>query len=286
VALLVTLLVCSGAVIGVPIAWRALWTGPSASAPAGPAEPSSRTPQPNPADIDWVDVDRGVVSITAPGLVPLAGPTEVEVGAFQIARTEVTVGQYRLCVEAGKCSAPGTDDERCNWGQPDRDDHPVNCVNAYQALEFARWQGGCEEGPDGCARGRLPTGAEWQLAAGRGGEWSYPEAAADAWTECITRGIIARGTCVVGSGNANDAGLLDMNGNVSEWTLDCLVPDDGAPTTSYSWDARRCEPSQQRGSSWRWSDGNVELPPSTRATALPARHSASSGFRLARDLPG
>ncbi|MEE2645193.1 MAG: SUMF1/EgtB/PvdO family nonheme iron enzyme, partial [Myxococcota bacterium] len=44
---------------------------------------------------------------------------------FSLSRTEITVAQYRHCVEANACSVPRTN-QGCNWGRPDRDDHPIN----------------------------------------------------------------------------------------------------------------------------------------------------------------
>ena len=74
---------------------------------------------------------------------------------FFISKTEVTVAQYKRCVEAKSCTEPNTQ-EGCNWEQPDRDDHPVNCVDWEQARAFASWLGSEVE---------LPTSAEWTHAA-------------------------------------------------------------------------------------------------------------------------
>ena len=46
----------------------------------------------------------------------------VTVGSFEISRTEVTVAQYRACVDAGVCAQPGTG-ASCNW------DVPPPCAN-------------------------------------------------------------------------------------------------------------------------------------------------------------
>ena len=56
----------------------------------------------------------------------------VRVGAFEMDVTEVTVGAYRRCVNAGTCSAAGTD-EYCNWGASGKEEHPINCVDWNQA---------------------------------------------------------------------------------------------------------------------------------------------------------
>jgi hypothetical protein len=87
--------------------------------------------------------------------------------AFAMLRTEVTVGQYRACVEAGRCSKPkktARDDERNNWGSARSDTHPINGVDWAQAKAFCAWIGG-----------RLPTAAEWEYAARSAGkDQRYP----------------------------------------------------------------------------------------------------------------
>lgn len=69
-------------------------------------------------------------------------------------RYEVTTAQYEACVAAGKCSKPIAGDPHCNWGVAGRKDHPINCVTWDQASAYCTAQGK-----------RLPTEAEWELAA-------------------------------------------------------------------------------------------------------------------------
>jgi len=84
---------------------------------------------------------------------------------IEFTRTEVTVAQYRACVEAGKCTAPKSKSyhKYCNWGYTDRDNHPVNCVDWNQATAFCEWAGG-----------RLPTEDEWYAEASNNGTREYP----------------------------------------------------------------------------------------------------------------
>ena len=85
-------------------------------------------------------------------------------------RSEVTVAQYRACVNAGACSAPNCTDANvssgvivCNWSQ-NRETHPVNFVSWTQMREFGAWVGA-----------DLPTEAQWEFAArSRGQEITYP----------------------------------------------------------------------------------------------------------------
>ncbi len=125
---------------------------------------------------------------------------------FRIGRTEVTNGQYRACVDAGACTAPG-DTER--YGDPAYAAHPVVWVSRDQARVYAAWAGGS-----------LPTPAQWLRACqgddGRTYPWgSQPPDA----TRANYYGSGEYWTQPVGSfpAGASPFGALDMAGNVSEW---------------------------------------------------------------------
>jgi formylglycine-generating enzyme required for sulfatase activity len=75
---------------------------------------------------------------------------------------------------------------------------------------------------------RIPTEAEWELAArggvpGTGAPWNYPYAGgasadAVAWTSENSGGA----THEVGGKAPNDLGLYDMSGNIAEWCWDSI----------------------------------------------------------------
>ena len=107
------------------------------------------------------------------------------------------------------------------------DDHPVVHVALVDVEAYARWAGK-----------RLPTEAEWELAA-RGG----PEDTEFAWGDSLTPGgrhmantwqgmfpwqnLVEdgyQGTSPVGAFPPNGHGLVDMIGNVWEWTTDWYTP--------------------------------------------------------------
>jgi formylglycine-generating enzyme len=141
-----------------------------------------------------------------------------EKAGIEFTRSEVTVAQYRPCVEAGKCSTPKSksDSEYCNWGYAFRGMHPINCVDWSEANAFCGWAGG-----------RLPTEEEWFAEASNGGSRTFPWGDAEVTCEYA----------VWGNGNNTDgcwrdstwpvcskpkglsvSGLCDLSGNVWEWT--------------------------------------------------------------------
>ena len=158
-----------------------------------------------------------------------AGGTTVSVPTFKIDKYEVSVADFRACIEAGMCTRP-KDHKRnkyCNFDAPQRNDHPVNCVDWDQAFNYCRWK-----------NGRLPYEAEWEKAA-RGGTTSrYPWGEEATCKQAILDDGITMGsvkgepdgcgedrTWPRGSRPANPLGLFDMHGNAGEWTMNWYEPD-------------------------------------------------------------
>ncbi len=205
---------------------------------------------------------------------------EVAVQGFEMMRTEVTVAMFEDCVEAGRCAEPGTGYVGCNWDEPGKDDHPVNCVDWQLASDYCSWMGA-----------RLPTEAEWEYAARSGGlstlyPWGDDEptcALAVLWERIYVEssGCDEDGTwrvCMKRSGNTAQ-GLCDMAGNVSEWVLDWYHDSyAGAPADGSAWVLPATDLRVKRGGSFMSQDPDL-LRAGARFGDVPANRLETSGFR-------
>ena len=155
----------------------------------------------------------------------------VDVPEFEIYRTEVTIGQYRACVDDDtSCSNPSVYSPYCNWRYYDREDHPVNCVDWYQARTYCEWDGK-----------RLCTESEWEKAArgtdGRMYPWGDEEPDCNRVIMYENDGVCGEErTWPVSSKPAGVYGLYDMSGNVWEWVEDDFHGNYlGAPVDGSAW---------------------------------------------------
>jgi formylglycine-generating enzyme required for sulfatase activity len=236
----------------------------------------------------------------------------VRLSAYCIDRTEVTVAAYRECVSAGICPSPPTTvnypgynasdvqywSQHCNATRTDREDHPVNCVDWNHANTYCRWQGG-----------RLPTEAEWEFAARGSDGRRYPwgNQAPDATRlnacgpECQTairrsgreqgvmfdQGDNFPSTSPVGSfpRGASPYGVMDMAGNVWEWTGD-WYSDSYRTATNLGVVMNRLGPSEGtyrvfRGGGWM-SDDITYARAAVRDRYVPSIRFNFVGFRCVR----
>lgn len=186
---------------------------------------------------------------------------------FAIARTEVTFDQFALCVEEGGCAALPFDRR---WGKGDR---PVIYVTWQDAADYADWLARKTGKPY-----RLPSEQEWEYAA-RGGKPAPRNVQGlvncfecwDGW---------AHRTEPVGLFPPNGFGLLDMLGNVMEWTADCWTPTHGADSVA---DADgTCPLRTRKGGSWYFKPSVAT--PTYRFGAKVAHKGYDIGFRVVVSL--
>ncbi|MDF3070795.1 MAG: uncharacterized protein K0R38_6396 [Polyangiaceae bacterium] len=144
-----------------------------------------------------------------------------EVAPFCLDETEVTTSAYRACTAKGACSKPSNKQYHCNDRYPDRGTHPINCVTWTQAQDYCAAQGQ-----------RLPTEAEWELAARGGAEYreyswgNEPPDGRTCWKQAHS--------CAVKSYAPGAFGLYDMTGNVWEWVEDYYGPYPWPPQSGFS----------------------------------------------------
>ena len=223
-------------------------------------------------------------------VVETEGPQrKVYLSPFSIDRVEVTVGAWRACVQAGACSpAPfAVSDPRFL-----RPSLPITSVTWSEADAYCRWRGA-----------RLPTEAEWERAA-RGidgrvwpwgnllkpavfnhGRFAGPEDAGSDFVALIRPDPSDGATFLAPVGahpdGASPDGVLDMAGNVMEWTSDFYRPE--SPQSSsvvnpHGPDAGAMR--SLRGGSWRQPPFFART--SYREAAAPDTRSTEIGFRCVR----
>jgi formylglycine-generating enzyme required for sulfatase activity len=203
----------------------------------------------------------------------------VYVDTFWIDQTEVTNRQFQNCVEAGHCTPARMGNLNFRKGQL-----PVVGVNWQQAESYCRWAGV-----------RLPTEAEWEKAARGTDGRLYPwgdEFEGERLNFCDANCVADwrdrsandgyRYTAPVGSypDGASPYGVLDMSGNVWEWTADWYAADQyvvgvgSNPTGPGSGQQKVI-----RGGSWYYQ--GVSLRVARRHKDVPTSNYDNIGFRCA-----
>jgi formylglycine-generating enzyme required for sulfatase activity len=213
---------------------------------------------------------------------------ELNLPAYEIGRYPVTNAQY-ACFLAGNPDypVPYLNEERArpyNWYSEARSypegkaDHPVVLVSWEDAMAYCHWLT--------LVTGRsyrLPTEEEWEKAA-RGG---LPEARRYPWGNewrpglCNTQELERKGTTSVGEferTSKSPFGVVDMAGNVWEWTASWYNPYPDSPHESLNYgQIFRIV----RGGSWRNSRRGARI--ACRGRCKPNARRACLGFRIASD---
>ena len=187
----------------------------------------------------------------------------VTLPAFHIDKYEVTVGDYALYTEAtGK--PPPREFENPRLNHPNQ---PVVSVPWRQAKDYCLW-----------AKKRLPTEAEWEKAARGTDARHYPWGNEPDALNANIRGMgdNYRNTSPGGKfpEGASPYGVMDMSGNVWEWTEDWYQPYLG---NEYDNDFYGEKFKVIKGGSWY---SNLDLArPAVRGKAFPDQKKNYIGFR-------
>ncbi|AKI99011.1 formylglycine-generating enzyme required for sulfatase activity [Archangium gephyra] len=140
---------------------------------------------------------------------------------FHIDSHEVTWGQYRACVEAGRCSTEALQrypETRNALSDPAFENLPVDKVTFADALTYCTWVGK-----------RLPTEAEWERAARGTNGRDYPWGNAPPSQELLETPVSYVGSQRPGQVGSHPEdvtpeGVSDLFASVSEWVLDYYDP--------------------------------------------------------------
>lgn len=212
----------------------------------------------------------------------------IKTNGFYIDRTEVTCRDYARFLEAVRRDGhrwchplePNNKDHtpfhtyawalRFSWvaGNPPSgmEDNPVVLVDWFDAFAYASWAGK-----------RLPTEDEWEICAGAGDGRDYP------WGNTFSIDRLNVGDYPVKVGmfptGASPWGILDMAGNVAEWTGSMYEPD---ARDSKLFTGHFGQPLIRGGS---WDDESKSCRVSARDVhRSPMYRSTTVGFRCAADL--
>jgi formylglycine-generating enzyme required for sulfatase activity len=146
---------------------------------------------------------------------PYSPEHKVNLKEFLIDVTEVTVAQYKACVDCGVCKRPLRDGSHTGrepyYGNDKYKKYPVIYVTWQDAKAY------CE----GIGK-RLPTEAEWEKAARGTSAGEYPWGTAAPTKEHANFGGLVNDTSPVSdfTKGKSPSGALNMAGNVWEWVND------------------------------------------------------------------
>lgn len=205
------------------------------------------------------------------------GRRVVHLPSFWMDRTEVTVREYARCVAAGRCLAPAWPEGAHRFKHPD---YPVTFVSFADAEAYCRFRGA-----------RLPSELMFERAARGSRGRTYP------WGDLYNARVANHGRLALIPSDPSDGyaelapvgsfpagrtpeGILDLAGNVAEWSSDPYRERYDQPIPPASDTVRRAV----RGGSWAsaaaWLRGAARqaVPPDTRRPEL--------GFRCAKEADG
>ncbi len=200
---------------------------------------------------------------------------------YHLAKTPVTQAQYAAFVQATGHPAPNVD---ADWAKPynwsgatpprGKEDHPVVLISWRDAVAYCNWLVEVTGNPY-----HLPSEAEWEKGARGTDGRIYPWGNRWDAKRCNSSEGGKGGTTPVGAypQGASPYDLLDMAGNVREWTQSVFkgypyVPGDGRE--DFEGGGARVV----RGGSWNFSQGHARC--AHRGWSDPDFRSYDQGFRV------
>ena len=198
----------------------------------------------------------------------------VRLDAFYMDAFEVTNGLYKACVQAKVCQAvkKNSATRARYYDDPLYVRFPVLFVTWDMARTYCEWRGA-----------RLPTEAEWEIAARGGSSLTYP------WGEDVDCNLANYGNClgdtsgeIVYDLGQSRFGIYHMAGNVWEWVSDWYSETyyRSSPDDNPQGPLRGTEKVLRGGS---WKDSSVEIRSTNREAQKPTYSSNAIGFRCAKD---
>lgn len=213
---------------------------PTLAPPTAPTGQAGAAPPASFAPTELILIPEGVLRMGGKGPEDDADEKpfhEVPMYEYRIEKYEVTNAQYQACAAAGACPAPAKNSSYTRasyFGNPEFSDYPVVNVTWNDANAYCTWLGR-----------RLPNEAEWERAAKGVENWRYT------WSNSIGMHFewnaifhgspisFCEASCPLPNywGDVNDGfpdtapvgrfaeydsssgfGVIDMAGNVAEWT--------------------------------------------------------------------
>ena len=170
---------------------------------------------------EWVEIERGIFWLGWDEGRDNEKPAhEFDLDSFLIARFPITNAQYRFFVRDTGYHAPE------HWYEQQiptgYENHPVRFVSFYDAMAYCQWLSSVIERDI-----TLPNEAQWEKAArGDRSSFKYPWGPASDPARANTSEAGRQATTPVDRylNGASPSGVIDMCGNVWEWTLSAYKP--------------------------------------------------------------